>query len=71
MLINHNSIADTVVSKIKPFEYFDSYLKYGYYPYYVEGIDFYSYRLSETALMIFEQANLIHLLFRDTRGIFL
>ena len=55
ILLNHSSITKSIVSQVKPLAYFERYLKYGYYPYYLEGTDFYPHRLSETILMIIEQ----------------
>ncbi|MBP3773274.1 MAG: AAA family ATPase [Treponema sp.] len=51
---NHESISADVVSKIRPFEYFEDYLKFGYYPYFLEGKDDYYDRLNETVNMILE-----------------
>ncbi len=34
---NHITIAADIVKKIKPLEYFNDYLKYGYYPFYLEN----------------------------------
>ena len=54
-IINKNeAISAEISSKIKPFEFFDDYLKYGYYPYFLEGIDDYYSRLNETVNMILE-----------------
>jgi uncharacterized protein len=36
LLQNHVQIAEKIISKINVFKYFDQYLKYGYYPFYVE-----------------------------------
>ena len=51
---NHESLSADIVSKIKPFEYFEDYLKSGYYPYFLEGKDDYYERLNETVNMILE-----------------
>ena len=51
---NHESISADIVSKIRPFEYFEDYLKFGYYPYFLEGKDDYYDRLNETVNMILE-----------------
>lgn len=54
-IINDNeNISTDIVSKIKPFEYFEDYLKYGYYPYFLEGKDDYYDRMNETVNMILE-----------------
>ena len=36
MLENHSTLASNILSKVKPFQYFKSYLEYGYYPFYLE-----------------------------------
>ncbi len=52
ILSDHQSIAAQIVSEIKPFQYFQNYLKYGYYPYFLEGKENYTQRLEATLLMI-------------------
>jgi len=37
ILTNHIEIAYNLTSKFRPFEYFNEYLKYGYYPFYFEN----------------------------------
>lgn len=54
ILKNNENLSAQIVSKIKPFEYFDDYLKHGYYPYFLEGIDDYYTRLNETVNLILE-----------------
>jgi predicted AAA+ superfamily ATPase len=54
ILRNHETIAGEINKSIKPFEYFDEYLKTGYYPYFMEGIEAYPMRLEETVSMILE-----------------
>jgi len=54
ILQNNENLSAQIVSKIKPFEYFDDYLKHGYYPYFLEGIDDYYTRLNETVNLILE-----------------
>ncbi|MFA6508549.1 MAG: AAA family ATPase [Treponemataceae bacterium] len=54
ILENHESIARDIVTKIKPFQFFSTYLQTGYYPYFLEGLDVYSMRLEETVNMILE-----------------
>lgn len=54
-IIAHNEeISAEIVSKIKPFEFFDEYLESGYYPYFLEGKGDYQSRLNETINMILE-----------------
>jgi len=48
LIKSHTSIAIEIVSKIKPLAHFSNYLKYGYYPYFVEGVELYPQRLAET-----------------------
>lgn len=54
ILQNHTKHAFEICSKVKPFEYFDEYLKTGYYPFFMEGIDTYYMKLEETINMILE-----------------
>lgn len=54
ILQNNENLSSQIVSKIKPFEYFSDYLKWGYYPYFLEGIDDYYVRLNETVNLILE-----------------
>jgi predicted AAA+ superfamily ATPase len=48
ILNNHEAIAIKVVGKVKPLEYFQNYLKFGYYPYYLQGKNTYPIKLSAT-----------------------
>ena len=48
------TISAEIVSKIKPFRYFEQYLRHGYYPYFLEGVDDYYSRLAESLNMIVE-----------------
>ena len=54
ILSDNEKLSAEIVSKIKPFMYFDGYLKNGYYPYFLEGIDDYDSRLNETVNMVLE-----------------
>lgn len=51
---NHLDEATIINNKIKPFQYFDSYLKQGYYPFYKEQPELYQMRLGEVINMILE-----------------
>ncbi len=51
---NHEQIAFEINKKIKPFEYFEKYLKFGYFPYYLESQNFYDMRLSNVINQIIE-----------------
>ncbi|CAM3545010.1 ATP-binding protein [Aequorivita lipolytica] len=52
--INHLEEATTIIQNVKPLQYFDSYLKQGYYPFYKEQPDLYEMRLGEVVNMILE-----------------
>ncbi len=54
ILINHEDIAYEIVSQFKPFEYWDEYIKYGYYPFYFDNNDTYPVRLKETINTVVE-----------------
>lgn len=54
ILNNHLKEATIIIDKIKPLQYFDAYLKQGYYPFYKEQPDLYQMRLGEVVNMILE-----------------
>ena len=54
ILLNHSKHAFDICSKVRPFEYFDEYLKTGYYPFFMEGLDSYYMKLEETINMIMD-----------------
>lgn len=54
ILQKNETISAEIVSKIKPFKYFEHYLRHGYYPYFLEGVDDYYSRLAESLNMIVE-----------------
>lgn len=54
ILQNHTKHAFYICSKVKPFEYFKEYLKTGYYPFFLEGLDSYYMKLEETVNMILD-----------------
>jgi len=54
VLRNHKEISDNILSKIKPLQFFSDYLKYGYYPFFTEGLSKFSYRLEEIVNLILE-----------------
>ena len=54
ILKNNEQISAEIASKIKPFEFFDDYLSFGYYPYFLEGKNDYLNRLNETLNIILE-----------------
>ena len=54
ILHNHSKHAFDICDKVKPFEYFGEYLKTGYYPFFLEGLDTYYMKLEETVNMILD-----------------
>ena len=54
ILQNHTEIANEILQKIKPFEYFHKYLEYGYYPFYKQNKKHYPQKLLETVNIVIE-----------------
>jgi len=54
ILKNHENICYEILQKIKPFKYFEKYLKYGYYPYYFENRETYDIRLTQLINQVLE-----------------
>lgn len=54
ILKNHLKEATLINAKVKPLQYFDAYLKQGYYPFYKEELDLYVPRLEEVINMMLE-----------------
>lgn len=54
ILNNHINEAGNIIQKVKPLQYFDAYLKRGYYPFYREQPGLYEIRLGEVINMILE-----------------
>ena len=54
ILKNHKEISDEILLKVKPLQFFNDYLRYGYYPFFTEGIVRFPYRLEEVVNMILE-----------------
>ena len=54
ILMNHTQITYDLRTKFKPFEYFEKYLKYGYYPFYKENLNTYSQKLNEIINVVLE-----------------
>jgi len=48
ILKNHSEIAFEIISKVKPLEFWEEYLQYGYYPFYFENPNRYTIKLNET-----------------------
>jgi predicted AAA+ superfamily ATPase len=51
---NHQEIALNIIQKIKIIPHFQNYIKWGYYPFYTEGVDNYYQRLNEVTNVILE-----------------
>lgn len=45
ILLKHKSIAEEIVTKVRPLAYFGDYLKHGYFPYFIENFNFYQINL--------------------------
>lgn len=54
LMDNHVEISMKILAKVKPLAWFKSYLNYGYYPYYMENVDSFHQKLSETLLTVLE-----------------
>jgi predicted AAA+ superfamily ATPase len=54
ILSSHLQEAQKINQQIKPFQYFETYLKQGYYPFYREQPELYEMRLGEVINMILE-----------------
>ena len=54
ILDNHVRISLDIIRKIKPLKYFDEYLRWGYFPFFIEDKEFYFQRLQEIINMIID-----------------
>ena len=54
ILQNHTDIAHEIKELVKPFEYWDEYIKFGYYPFYFENPKKYTLKLNETINTVIE-----------------
>ena len=54
ILNNHKDISDVMLAQIKPLQFFNDYLKHGYYPFFTEGITRFFYRLEEVVNLVLE-----------------
>jgi predicted AAA+ superfamily ATPase len=54
LLTNHTQLALDIHAQFKPLSYFESYLQFGYYPFYQENSMFYYKQLQEIITMILE-----------------
>lgn len=51
---NHIAISMGIMQKVKPLQYFENYLDYGYYPFYMENNKSFHQKLSEVILTVLE-----------------
>lgn len=54
ILVNHAQLSADLVQNFKPLSQFDSYLKYGYYPFYFENKEIYYRRLEQIIKLVIE-----------------
>ncbi len=54
LLDKHVEIAADISAKLRPLAYFNNYVKYGYYPYFLESKNSYASKLAETVNLILE-----------------
>jgi len=54
VLENHTDIAVQINQKVKPFEYYQKYLEYGYYPFYQQNMNLYPQKLNEILNIVIE-----------------
>ncbi|RDC56078.1 AAA family ATPase [Pedobacter chinensis] len=55
ILNNHVEIANSIIGNFKPLQYFNDYLKHGYYPFFIENINTYHLRLEKVVRLIIEE----------------
>ncbi len=55
LLQNHVAIANQITLNFKPLQHFNSYLKYGYYPFFTENINTYHLKLEKVVRLIIEE----------------
>ncbi|MDR0567149.1 MAG: AAA family ATPase [Prevotellaceae bacterium] len=54
ILTSQKEISDEILKKVKPLQFFSDYLRYGYYPFFTEGITKFARRLEEVTSLILE-----------------
>ena len=54
LLKHHVQMSKEINALVKPFRYYDDYLRHGYYPYFLENIDNYHLKLSNTLNLTME-----------------
>lgn len=52
---NHEIIVPSLLEQFKPLQYFPTYLKYGYFPFYLEGTKNYHHKLGNVLNVVLEQ----------------
>jgi uncharacterized protein len=55
ILSDHESIALDLIEKFKPLEHFNNYLRFGYFPFYLEGTRNYHHKLANVLNAVLEQ----------------
>lgn len=55
ILEHHIEIAHNIASGFKPLQYFDDYLKFGYYPFFIKNINTYHLRVEKVVRLIIEE----------------
>lgn len=55
ILGEHESMVPDLLEQFKPLQYFSSYLKYGYFPFYLEGTKNYHHKLGNVLNVVLEQ----------------
>lgn len=52
---DHENLTPQLLEQFKPLQHFPSYLKYGYFPFYLEGIKNYHHKLGNVVNVVLEQ----------------
>lgn len=55
ILTQHENLTPQLLDKFKPLQHFPVYLKYGYFPFYLEGIKNYHHKLGNVVNVVLEQ----------------
>lgn len=55
ILTNHEKIVPKLLEQFKPLQHFSAYLKYGYFPFYLEGLKNYHHKLGNILNVVLEQ----------------
>jgi uncharacterized protein len=54
LLTDHESLAKNIWKETKPIKWFNQYISYGYYPFFLEGIENYHHKLNGVILQVLE-----------------